>query len=214
MDFTPEQIRAFRYWIQGYPNFYEPLVMEWFKLMGYHVLRRPARVEKNDIQKIIDALFDGRRKLGRELNVDVVIALLKKRARMQPDLLLEKDNQFYLAELKSWGGADQTGQFDLSVVSSNFIQKPEKGLFLLVDALEGHPIARKLLVVAACSPQHTQVRSMLQNAWQTPIDLLYLDEIFHEPRLAGFIDKQIRYLESAVAELKQSLDSSPMIGEK
>ena len=203
MDFTPEQIRAFRYWIQGYPNFYEPIVMEWFKVAGYRVLRRPAKVEGADIQKIIDALFDGRRKLGRELKVDAVIALLRRRNRMQPDLLLEKDNQRYLAELKSWGGANQTGQFDLSVASANFIQKPEKGLFTLVDGLEGYPIAGKILVVASRSPQHEQVKALLQNVWQSPLELLYLDEIFRIPQLAGFIDKQLRYLDAAVAEIRQ-----------
>lgn len=208
MDFTPEQIRAFRYWIQGYANFYEPIVMEWFKLAGYRVIRRPAKVEKADIQKIIDALFDGQRKLGRDLNVDAVIALLKKRARMQPDLLLEKDDQRYLAELKSWGGFNQTGQFDLAVATSEFIRNPERGLFLLVDGLEGQRIAGKILVVSARSAQHDQVQAVLHNAWQAPLELLYLDEIFRTPQLAGFIDKQLRYLDAAVAEIKQNLGNS------
>ncbi len=206
MDFTPEQIHAFRYWIQGYANFYEPIVMEWFNVAGYRVLRRPAKVEKADIQKAIDALFDGRRKLGRELNVNEVIGLLQKRSRMQPDLLLEKGDQRYLAELKSWGGADQTGQFDLAVATNNFIKTPTKGLFLLVDGLEGHRIAGKILVVAARSPQHQQVHTLLTNAYQAPLELLYLDELFRAPQLAGFIDRQLRYLDAAVAELKQNLE--------
>ena len=68
MDFTPEQISAFRYWIQGYPNFYEPIVEEYFKVAGYRVLRRPALVHKRDIQHILNALFDGCQHLGTELD--------------------------------------------------------------------------------------------------------------------------------------------------
>ncbi len=42
MEFTPDQVRAFRYWIQGYANFYEPIVEAYFPTAGYQVLRRPA----------------------------------------------------------------------------------------------------------------------------------------------------------------------------
>jgi len=55
VEFTPDQINAFRYWIQGYPNFYEPIVEEYFRVAGYRVLRRPALVGRADIQRVIDA---------------------------------------------------------------------------------------------------------------------------------------------------------------
>ena len=32
-----------------------------------------------------------------------------------------------------------------------------------------------------------------------------LDEIFGPPQLAGFIERQLRYLDAAVAELRQAL---------
>ncbi len=52
MEFTPDQIHAFRHWIQGYPNFYEPIVEEYFRVAGYQVLRRPALVGRADIQRV------------------------------------------------------------------------------------------------------------------------------------------------------------------
>jgi hypothetical protein len=204
MDFNPSQIRAFRYWIQGYQNFYEPIVLEYFKTMGYRVVRRPAKVDKPDIQRVIDDLFDGQKRLGPQLDSRVVIAALKKRARLQPDVLLERDSQYYLAELKSWGGFNASGQFDLSVLNSEFIHNPDRAAFFFVDFLESHSIAGKILVVSARSPQHERVLSLLQNAYQTPVKLLYLDEIFRTPQLAGFIERQLRYLDAAVAEINQA----------
>jgi hypothetical protein len=79
MEFSPAQIRAFRYWIQGYQNFYEPIVEEYFKIAGYHVLAHPAQVTRADIERIRSALFDGHRKVGAELNAKKVILSLKKR---------------------------------------------------------------------------------------------------------------------------------------
>ena len=60
MEFTPDQVRAFRYWIQGYLHFYEPIVEEYFRVSGYRILRRPALVRRPDIQRVDHALFDKR----------------------------------------------------------------------------------------------------------------------------------------------------------
>jgi hypothetical protein len=204
MEISRQQINAFRYWIQGYPNFYEPIVMEWFKVTGYHVLRRPAVVSKPDIQRVIDALFDGTKRLGANVDTRAVIAALKKRARLQPDLLLERDGRRYLAELKSWGGFN-SGLFTLATLTSEFIRKPDTAAFLLVDQLDGQPIAGKMLVVSARCPQHDQVFELLQSSFQTRVELLYLDEVLRTPQLAGIIDRQLRYLEAAVAELRAAL---------
>jgi len=46
--FTPQQVQAFRYWIQGYQNFCEPLVAECLRCMGYAVTR-PATVPKAEL---------------------------------------------------------------------------------------------------------------------------------------------------------------------
>jgi len=204
MEFTSDQIQAFRFWIQGYLNFYEPIVEEYFRVTGYRVVRRPALVQKPDIQRIVNALFDGHRRLGPELDNQAIRRYLEKRKRLQPDFLLEREGQRYLAELKSWGGF-RSGKFDLSTVQAEFIRNHRNPAFLLVDRLDGFPIAGKILVVSSRSPDHRQVLDLLCRAYQTRIELLYLDEIFTTPRLAGFIERQLRYLDAAVAELKQKL---------
>lgn len=204
MTFTSDQISAFRYWIQGYPNFYEPIVEEYFKVSGYRVLRRPALVQKRDIQHILDALFDGYKRLGAELDAVAIRRFLEKRSRLQPDFLLEYQGAHYLAELKSWGGS-RSGRFDLATAQAEFIVKYEQGAFLLVDQVDGDPIAGKLLVVSARSAGHDQVTALLCRAYQTQVELLYLDELFTAPQLQGFIARQMRYLDAAVAELKQAL---------
>ena len=204
MGFSSEQVVTFRFWIQGYPNFYEPIVEEYFRVSGYRVLRRPAVVGRADIQRIVDALFDGHKRLGAELDEAAIRRHLEGRSRLQPDALLERQGQRYLAEFKSWGGY-RSGLFDLGTAQATFIQDVRPGLFLLVDWLEGAPIAGKLLVVSSRSPEHDQVLGLLRGAYQTEVELLYLDEIFKTPQLAGTIERQLRYLDAAVAELRQAL---------
>jgi len=204
MEFSSEQIRAFRYWIQGYANFYEPIVEEYFRVSGYRVLRRPALVGRADIQRTVDALFDGHKRLGLELDDTAIRRHLEERKRLQPDFLLEREGQRYLAELKSWGGVG-SGQFDLYTARLAFLDDVRHGLFLLVDRLEGVPIVGKLLVVSSRSPEHEQVQALLRRVYQTEVELLYLDEIFKTPQLVGTIERQLRYLDAAVAELRQAL---------
>ena len=204
MEFTPLQVRAFRYWIQGYQNFYEPIVGEYFKAIGYRVMRRPAIVNKSDIQRIMDALFDGRKRLGPDVDSKAITRYLEGRSRLQPDLLLERGGRLYLAELKSWGGFNTSGQFDLAMLKSTFLREWDKAAFLLVDWLEDQPIAGKILVASSRSPQHDQVLATLHRAYNTDVELLYLDEILKTPQLAGFIEQQLCYLDAAVAELKQA----------
>jgi hypothetical protein len=204
MEFTPDQIAAFRYWIQGYPNFYEPIVEEYFRVAGYRVVRRPALVGRADIQRVVDALFDGHKQLGPELDEKAIRAHLKPRQRLQPDMLLERGGQRYLAEFKSWGGS-RSGQFDLTTAQAEFIRDHRKSAFLLVDQLDGFPIAGKILVVSSRSPEHDRVLALLRSAYQAEVELLYLDEIFATPQLRGCIERQLRYLDAAVAGLRRAL---------
>jgi hypothetical protein len=204
MDVTPDQIRAFRFWIQGYPNFYEPIVEEYFRVAGYRVLRRPALVGRADIQRVVDALFDGHKQLGPELDEKAIRAHLASRRRLQPDMLLERGGQRYLAEFKSWGGS-RSGKFDLGTAEATFIRDRRKAAFLLVDQLDGFPIAAKILVVSSRSPEHDRVLDLLCRAYQAEVELLYLDEIFATPQLRGCIERQLRYLDAAVAELRRAL---------
>jgi hypothetical protein len=208
MEFTTQQIRAFRFWIQGYQNFYEPIITEWFKIMGYTVIAHPAVVKKPDIQRIIDALYDGRKLLGRELDNRTIENYLRSRSRLQPDLLLQHQQAYYLAELKSWGGY-RSGVFDLDTARAEFIQKPENAAFLLVDEVNSCPIKGKILVVSARSADPERVLNLLRTSFNTPLQLFYLDEMLQMPQLAGIIDRQLRYLDAAVAELRQALGGNP-----
>lgn len=205
MEHTPAQIRAFRHWIQGYQNFYEPIVEAYFPVVGYTVLRRPAQVGKADIQRIIDSLFEGEKRLGPELDAGAIQSYLRTRSRLQPDLLLERNGQRYVGEMKSWGGFSTSGQFTLAQLESEFLRNPANAAFLLVDRLENVPIVGKVLVVSARSSEHDQVLATLRRAYNTTVELLYLDEVFKTPQLAGIIDCQCRYLDAAVAEVKQAL---------
>ena len=128
------------------------------------MLARPAKVGAADIQRIVDALFDGHKRLGPGLDGRALQAYLKRRKRLQPDFLLERGGQRYLAEFKSWGGFTVSGQFDLKLMSDYFLgPKPNAyyGAYLLVDRLDDAPIAGKLLVVSARSLQHDQLQAAL-----------------------------------------------------
>ena len=140
------------------------------------------------------------------MDAKAVIRHLRGRKRLQPDLLLEREGQRYLAELKSWGGS-RSGQFDLDTVRAGFLANAGRSAFLLVDWLDGAPISGKLLVVSSRSPEHDHVLQLLRRAYQTEIELLYLDEIFQTPQLAGTIERQLRYLDAAVADLHQALST-------
>lgn len=203
MSFTPEQISAFRFWIQGYPRFYEPLVGEYFRIMGFQVQEK-VTIRQADIQIAVQQLFDGYKTLGPDLDTKQVIDHLRKRQRILPDLLVAKDDAIFLVELKSWGGS-HSGVFDLGTAQRGFIQDRTKSAFLLIDSLEGKPVAGKILVVSSRSSEHELVMGLLSRNFNTPIDLLYLDEIWTAPQMAGTIEKYLALLDGAVAELKNAL---------
>lgn len=207
-EFSKREVSAFRYWIQGYPNFYEPIVEAYFRVIGYEVVRRPAQVNRQDIQRLITRLFDGTQAVGPELDRQRLVQALEKRKRLQPDLLLARNGRYYLAELKSWGGF-RTGQFDTATLRAEFFKEPINGAYFLLDKIEAcGPIAGKMLVVSSRSPEHDQVLTLLRQTTYTDVELHYLDEFIHLPQLAGLIEKQLRYLDAAVAELKQALRPS------
>jgi hypothetical protein len=62
----------------------------------------------------------------------------------------------------------------------------------------------KVLVVSARSPEHSQVLELLNQNFNTPIQLLYLDEIFTTPQLAPTIETYLAFLDAAVDHLKQT----------
>ncbi len=138
-----------------------------------------------------------------EVDAKAVREHLRTRQRLQPDCLLERDGCRYLAEFKSWGGFG-SGIFDLPTARS-FVSNCGESAWLLVDSLEGVRIAGKFLVVSSRSADHERVQSLLSGAYQTQVEVLYLDELLRTPQLAGFIACQLRYLDAAVAELRQAL---------
>src|SRR5207302_1318201 len=106
-NFSPAAISAYRYWIQGYANFYEPNVHAWFPTAGYRVIDVPAHVGAADLKRTANDLFDGFKKLGPELadRTGAIRKHLEACRYLKPDVLLERDGQWFLAELKSWGGS-------------------------------------------------------------------------------------------------------------
>jgi hypothetical protein len=73
-----DRIEKFRYWIQGYPRFYEPIAEEYFRVLGYAIIRRPAAVTRYDIQRLIGRLYDGVQPTGPEIDRQKLINALKK----------------------------------------------------------------------------------------------------------------------------------------
>jgi hypothetical protein len=207
MGFSQGQISSFRYWIQGYPKFYEPLVAEYFRVMGYQV-HETVTIRRPDIETTIERLFDGHKTLGPQVDSRAVIAHLRQRQRIQPDLWVVKDQEQYLVELKSWGGS-HSGVFDLATARRGFVEDRAKSAFLLIDQLEGKQIAGKILVVSSRSPEHPQVLALLATSFNTSVELLYLDEIFAAPQMAGTIEKYLGFLDAAVAELKNAFRGKP-----
>ena len=201
---SAEEIRAFRYWIQGYARFYEPLVQAYFEASGYRIVRHPAIVGRRDIQRIIADLYDGQIAGSKVLPLEKYRQHLRGRTRMLPDFLLERGGEYFLAECKSWGGFG-SGKFDLETARASFVEEPRQGAMLLVRRLEQFDIAGKILVVSSRSPDAGRVERFLADAFMTRLEILYLDEILREPQLRPAIERQLALLDAAVAELRADL---------
>ena len=197
--FTQEQIRAFRYWIQGYQNFYEPLVASYFCAKGYTV-KRPAVVTKSELDALAQDLFDGRRKAGAQVSVPAVVQHLRSRKRLQADALVENSEGVWLVECKSWGGF---AQFDEKFVTDTFVRDPRNAAFLLLDRGCGQQLTGKILVLS--SPRNEAVERMLSDIFRTRVQTLCLDEILRDPAVRPAVIAHLEYLDAAVAEVKQAL---------
>ena len=200
------QVRAFRYWIQGYQNFYEPIVEAYFRHAGYTVLAHPAKVGTADIQRIMDALFDGHKRLGPELDGRALQAYLSAARAFSPT------SSWSAMAGATWPTEELGRVHRLRPVRPQaddrlFLgPKPELLRWRLPAgglaggcAHRGQAVGRLLLQPAARPGAGKPA-----TAYDTQVDLLYLDEIFRTPQLAGTIERQLRYLDAAVAELKQA----------
>jgi len=201
---TAEEIRAFRYWIQGYARFYEPLVQAYFEASGYRVVQHPAVVGPKDIQRLIADLYDGEIAHSKVLPVERYREHLRRRKRLLPDFLLERDGECFLAECKSWGGFG-SGKFDLDTARGSFVEEPRQGAMLLVRRLGRSDIAGKILVVSSRSPAAKRVEQFLAEAFMTRLEILYLDEILRRPEVRPAIERQFALLHAAVASLRADL---------
>lgn len=202
--YTAEEVKAFRYWIQGYARFYEPLVQAYFEAKGYKIVRHPAVIDRRDIQRIIADLYDGEIARSQVLPVERYREHLRRRSRMLPDFLLERDGECFLAECKSWGGFG-SGKFELETARESFVEEPRQGTMLLVRRVGPYEIAGKILVVSSRSHDARRVEQFLADAFMTRLQLLYLDEILREPELRPAIERQLSLLDAAVAELRADL---------
>jgi len=198
-DFSAQQIQAFRYWIQGYQNFYEPLVAECLRCMGYSVTR-PATISKAELELLAQDLFDGRRKAGTEVTVAAVVEHLRKRHRLQADALVENAEGAWLVECKSWGGF---AQFDEKFAFDTFVKEPRNAAFLLLENACGRRLVGKILVLS--SPHNPAIDEMLSRVFRTTVRTLGLDEMLRNPDVRPAVIAHLEYLDAAVAEVKKAL---------
>ena len=199
MEHTPEQVSAFRYWIQGYQNLYEPLVAECLRCMGYSVTR-PATVSKAELEVLAQDLFDGPRRPGPEVDLEVVKEFLRSRKRLQADALVENSEGAWLVECKSWGGF---AQFDEKFAFDTFVKDPRNAAFLLLEHACGRRLAGKILVLS--SAHNPAIEEMLSRVFRTTVRTLSLDEMLRNPDVRPAVIAHLEYLDAAVAEVKKAL---------
>ena len=198
-QFSPQQVQAFRYWIQGYQNFYEPLVASHFCAKGYTV-KRPAVITKSELDLLAQDLFDGRRKAGAQVSVPAVVQHLRSRKRLQADALVGNNEGFWLVECKSWGGF---AQFDEKFVTDTFVRDARNAAFLLLDRGCGQQLIGKILVLS--SPRNEALDEMLTGIFRTKVHTLSLYDILREPAVRPAVIAHLEYLDAAVAEVKRAL---------
>lgn len=198
--FTPEEVTAFRYWIQGFHNFYEPLVAAYFEAEGYTVTR-PATVRKPELDRLAQDLFDGRRSVGAEVPQERVVELPRNRRCLRPDGLLEGEDGAWLLECKSWGGSGL--HFDERFSGATFVKDPRNAAFLLLESACGKPLAGKVLVLSPRAPE--SVEGLLRDAFRMPIRVLSLDDVLQDSRVRSAVENRLEFLDAAVGELKRSL---------
>jgi len=198
-DFTEDRVRPFRFWIQGYQNFYEPLVAAYFEAHGYKA-KRPAVVSKAELQALADALFDGRKKVGSPVDVKRVIEHLRRRTGLQADMLVEDDSGAYLVECKSWGGFAEFGE---AAVRATFVGDPRNAAFLLLDRARGRDLAGKILVLS--SPRDEQIDHMLGEIFRTSVRTLHLNDVLRDPAIRSSVESRLKYLDAAVAAVREAL---------
>jgi hypothetical protein len=199
-EFSPQQVQAFRYWIQGFHNFYEPLVVRYFEVRGYTVTR-PATIRKPELERLAQDLFDGRRSVGREVPVGRVIELLRGRRHLRADALLEGPDGAWLLECKSWGGSGLSFNEEFAVTT--FVKDPRNAAFLLLERACGKLLAGKILVLAP-SPAGIVARA-LEGAFNTTIRVSSLDEVLQDPQVRPALQERLAFLDAAVGQLKESL---------
>ena len=149
---SDEDVRGFEYWIRGYQNFYEPIVLAHFRDLGFKALKENSSIEKKDLKAAAEQLRNKTKKCGltnKERNA--CIKHFKKRTRILIDGLLHKEGPHghravFSLECKSWGGFCKAAD-----TLSCFWDKG--GWFMLVGHIRGNPIEGSVLVIGGEKPK-------------------------------------------------------------
>ncbi len=200
-------VRGFEYWIRGYQNFYEPIILAHFRDLGYEASKTGSTIEKNDLKSAAEKLEDGTRKceLDPEEKVDCV-KHFRKRSRIQTDGLLHRKDEagnevVYSVECKSWGG------FCSASDTLKYFMGPG-GWFMLVDSIRGKRITGSVLVVGGERPSdHDDLVDRLRTTYGTNVEIHYLREMLANPglQMRAEIGNQLARLDKCVGNIKKDL---------
>jgi len=204
-----EDVRGFECWIRGYQNFYEPIVLAYFRDLRFQAHKPGSTIERADLLVAAQRLEDGSRKCElKAAEKQRCIEHFRKRTRIQTDGILEMraedgDVSVYSVECKSWGGfCSPAGTLEYF--------RDAGGWFMLVDSIRGKKITGSVLVIGGRrtdNPKHDDWVSQLSGKFQTEVQIHYLRDIFARPRqeTKDAIADQLARLDLCVESIKKDL---------
>ena len=213
-DTTPEEQaqdagHGFEYWIRGYQNFYEPMILAHFRDLGHEATKEASSIERTDLDVAAANLKNGLRQCN--LNAgerQKCIEHFESRKRIQTDGIVCKTDSgvtrtYYSLECKSWGG------FCSAADTISYFMGPG-GWFMLVKSIRGKSIAGSILVVGGKRPDnHDALVSDLKRRYLTKVEVYYQEEIFARPgpNLRTAMRDQMARLDRCVANIRKDLNS-------
>ena len=200
-------IHGFEYWVRGYQNFYEPIILAHFRDQGWQATKENSTIEKGDLKCAAEKLAQGERKctLSEDEKQDC-IKLFRTRTRIQTDGILRKKdkegrNVAYSVECKSWGGFCSAGDTLKYFLGAG-------GWFMLVDRIRGSDISGSVLVVGGSRPDdHDQLVAEIAEKYARTVEVYYLHDIFANPgpEMKKEINRQLARLDRCVENIKKDL---------
>lgn len=209
---SDEDVRGFEYWIRGYQNFYEPIVLAHFRDLGFKALKENSSIEKKDLKAAAEQLGNKTKKCGlTDKERNACIRHFEKRTRILIDGLLHKEgprgNKAAISlECKSWGG------FCKAVDTLRYFEK-EGGWFMLVDKLRGNTIEGSVLAIGGEKPKgkhKTECDAIVRGLgkkYGTKIDVHYLTDMLANPgpAMKKEIQNQLDRLDHCVEKIRTDL---------